>query len=150
MPEAYFRASARSKRMTGEVEGNFGVYQNDYGDIRVAGGRAQVAYQWNPVQVALRYALVLPDEQFAVGETRITGKRAIQEVTPAMTYSFKGFGAKLIADLPIQLNTPVIFEEAVGSYLLTEQPDQTSLLKKGAPISRQNVIEARLLVQASF
>jgi hypothetical protein len=136
--------------LSGEVEGNFGVYQNDYGDIRVAGGRAQVAYQWNPVQVALRYALVLPDERFAVGDAPITGKRAIQEVTPAITYSFKGFGAKIVADLPIQLNTPVIFEEAVGSYLLTEQPDQTALLKKGAPISRQNVIEARLLVQASF
>ncbi|MFY0524358.1 porin [Archangium gephyra] len=136
--------------LSGEVEANLGVYQNLYGSIRVAGGRAQVAYQWNPVQVALRYALVLPDERFAVGEAPITGRRSMQEVTPSLTYSFKGFGAKIIADLPIQLGAPVIFEEAVGSYVLTEQPDQTTLLKKGAPISRQNVVAARLLVQASF
>ncbi|HEX5750567.1 MAG TPA: porin [Archangium sp.] len=148
--DAAARAPVGPGVLSGELEGNFGVYQNDYGDIRVAGGRAQVAYQWNPVQVALRYALVLPDERFAVGSAPITGKRALQEVTPAITYSFKGFGAKIIADLPIQLNTPVIFEESVGSYLLTDQPDQTSLLKKGAPISRQNVIAARLLVQATF
>jgi len=42
------------------------------------------------------------------------------------------------------------FEEGVGSYLLMEQPDQTSLLKKNAPITRQNVVEARMMVQASF
>ncbi|WP_375772183.1 OprO/OprP family phosphate-selective porin [Archangium gephyra] len=148
--DAAARAPVGPGVLSGELEGNFGVYQNDYGDIRVAGGRAQVAYQWNPVQVALRYAMVLPDEQFAVGEAPITGRRSIQEVTPSLTYSFKGFGAKIVADLPIQLGTPVIFEESVGSYVLTEQPDQTSLLKKGAPISRQNVVAARLMVQASF
>lgn len=148
--DAAARAPVGPGVLSGEVEANLGVYQNRYGNIRVAGGRAQVAYQWNPVQVALRYALVLPDERFAVGEAPITGRRSMQEVTPSLTYSFKGFGAKIIADLPIQLGAPVIFEEAVGSYVLTEQPDQTALLKKGAPISRQNVVAARLLVQASF
>ncbi|QRN95400.1 hypothetical protein JRI60_41045 [Archangium violaceum] len=144
------RAPAGPGVLSAEVEGNFGVYQNDYGDLRVPGGRAQVAYQWKPVEVALRYAFIRPDDRFAVGEAPITGTRAIQEVTPSLTYSFKGFNAKIIMDLPILLGTPVIFEESVGSYLLLEQPDQTALLKKGAPISRQNVVEGRLLVQASF
>ncbi len=136
--------------LTGEVEGNFAVYQNDYGDIRVPGGRAQVAYKWKQLDVALRYAYVRPDERFAVGDAQVTGKQAIQEVTPALTYNFEGVPAKIVMDLPILLGTPVIFEENVGSYVLTEQPDQTSLLKKGAPITRQNVVEARMMVQASF
>jgi hypothetical protein len=148
--DAAMRTPAGPGVLSAEVEGNFGVYQNDYGDIRVAGGRAQVAYQWKPVQLALRYAYVRPDENFAVGQTPITGKRSFQEITPALTYNFSGFNAKIIMDLPIQLGAPVIFEENVGSYVLTEQPDQTSLLKRGAPISRQNVIAGRMLVQASF
>ena len=148
--DAAMRTPAGPGVLSAEVEGNFGVYQNDYGDIRVAGGRAQVAYQWKPVQFALRYAYVRPDENFAVGQTPITGKRSFQEITPALTYNFSGFNAKIIMDLPIQLGAPVIFEENVGSYVLTEQPDQTSLLKRGAPISRQNVIAGRMLVQASF
>jgi hypothetical protein len=148
--DAAMRMPAGPGVLSAELEGNFGVYQNEYGDVRVPGGRAQVAYQWNPVQVALRYAFIRPDERFAVGEAAITGNKAIQEVTPSLTYSFKGFNAKIVADLPLLINTPVIFEEGVGSYLLMEQPDQTSLLKKNAPISRQNVVEARLMVQASF
>jgi hypothetical protein len=148
--DAVVRAPAGPGVVSAEVEGNFGVYQNDYGDLRVAGGRAQVGYQWNPVQLAVRYAFILPDEKFAVGEAPITGRRALQEVTPSLTYQFSGFNAKIIMDLPIQIGAPVIFEENVGSYVLTEQPDQTSLLKKGAPISRQDVIAGRMMVQASF
>ncbi|MGZ3460376.1 MAG: hypothetical protein ACXU86_17960, partial [Archangium sp.] len=110
----------------------------------------QVGYQWRPVEVALRYAVVLPDERFAVGDAPITGPGAIQEVTPSLTYSFQGFPARVVMDLPIQLGTPVIYEDSIGSYLLTEQPDQTALLKKGAPIARQNVVSARMMVQASF
>lgn len=148
--DAVVRAPVGPGVASAEVEGNFGVYQNDYGDLRVPGGRAQVAYSWKPVDVALRYSFILPDQHFAVGEAPITGTRAIQEVTPSLSYTFPHFPAKIVADLPIQLGTPVIFEDTVGSYLLTEQPDQTALLKKSAPITRQNVVEARLMVQASF
>lgn len=148
--DAAVRAPVGPGVLSGEVEGNFGVYQNDYGDIRVAGGRAQVAYQWKPVELALRYAFVRPDENFAVGEARVTGRRSFKEIAPSLTYTFPGFDAKIVMDLPIQLDVPVIFEEGVGSYVLTEQPDQTSLLKRGAPITRQTVVAGRMLVQASF
>jgi hypothetical protein len=148
--DAAVRAPAGPGVLSAEVEGNFGVYQNEYGDIRVAGGRAQVGYQWKPVELALRYAFVRPDENFAVGETRITGTHSFKEIAPSLTYTFTGFNAKIIMDLPIQMGAPVIFEEGVGSYVLTEQPDQTSLLKKAAPLSRQTVVAGRMLVQASF
>jgi hypothetical protein len=136
--------------VSAELEANFGVYQNKYGDIRVPGGRAQVAYELNPVHIALRYSLIQPDSNFAASNVAITGTKAIQQLTPALTYNFKGFPAKIIFDLPIQINTPVIFEQGVGSYLLVQQPDQTSMLKNNAPITRQDVVEARMLVQASF
>jgi hypothetical protein len=148
--DAAVRAPVGPGVLSGEVEGNFGVYQNDYGDIRIAGGQAQLAYQWKPVQVALRYAFVRPDENFSVGGVPVTGTHSFKEIAPSLTYSFPGVNAKIIMDLPIQMGAPVIFEEGVGSYVLTEQPDQTSLLKKAAPISRQTVVAGRMLVQASF
>ena len=148
--DAVVRAPMGPGVISGEVEGNFGVYQNDYGDLRIAGGRAQVGYQWQPVEVALRYAFVRPDENFAVGGVPITGTRSFKEFAPSLTYHFPRVNAKIIMDLPIQLGAPVIFEEGVGSYVLTEQPDQTSLLKRNAPISRQTVVAGRMLVQASF
>jgi hypothetical protein len=145
--------------LSGELEANFAVYQNSYGDIRVPGGRVQVAYalQPVPVMVALRYAAIRPDENFRVGANQVTGVRAIQELTPSLSYFFKGAKVKVVADLPVQLNVPVVTEENIGAYLLTEQPDQSSLLKAGAngapslhTVARQNVVEARMMFQAAF
>ncbi len=136
--------------LSGELEANFGVYQNALGDIRMPGGRVQAAYAYKQVEIAMRYAVLLPDENFRVGEAQVTGTRAIQEITPALTYHFKGFGAKLVMDLPIHVGTPVIQEDGVGAYMLMEMPDQTSLMKKNAPVSRQDVVEARMMFQAAF
>ncbi|MCI0572264.1 MAG: hypothetical protein L0Y66_16030 [Myxococcaceae bacterium] len=57
-----------------------------------------------------------------------------------------------MADLPIQVNVPVVTEYGLGAYVLTEQPDQTSYLgtKPGSTVDRQTVINARLMVQAAF
>jgi hypothetical protein len=107
--------------LSAELEGNFAVYQNDHGDIRVPGGRAQVAYRWQPLDVAVRYAVIKPDAMFSAAGTQITGGRAIQEVTPSLTYSFSGFPAKIVADLPILIGTPVIFEDKVGSYIAADE-----------------------------
>lgn len=164
--DAVARAPVGPGVLSGEVEGNYGVFQNQEGDIRVAGGRAQVAYRYQPVELALRYSLLLPDAHFAyrwnaaaTGQPAnfqvtapITGKEALQEIAPAITYTFENFPAKLVADLPIQVNAPVVIEQGVGAYVLSEMPDQISYLgtKAGSSVSRQTVINARLLVQAAF
>lgn len=148
--DAVVRVPAGPGFMTGELEVNYGVYQNDYGDIRMPGGRLQVGYNWQPVEVNLRYAIVKPDANFRVGANAVTGSKAFQELTPALTVQLPKYNSKIVMDLPIHINTPVITEENVGAYMLTEQPDQTSLLKNNAPIARQNVVEARMMFQAAF
>jgi hypothetical protein len=148
--DAVVRAPAGPGFVTGEAEVNFAVYQNDYGDIRLPGGRLQVGYNWKPVEVNVRYAIVKPDGNFRVGANAVTGTKAIQELTPALTVQLPRYNSKIVMDLPIHINTPVITEENVGAYMLTEQPDQTSLLKNNAPIGRQNVVEARMMFQAAF
>lgn len=153
------RAPVGPGTLSGELEANFAVYQNAYGDLRVPGGRAQVAYALAPmpVTVAMRYSAILPDQNFRVGEVAVTGTKAIQELTPSLSYQFKKVPVRLVADLPIQINTPVVMEDQVGAYLLTEQIDQASLLKVGAngapsahTVARQDVVEARLMFQAEF
>jgi hypothetical protein len=148
--DAMARAPVGPGVLSGELEANFGVYQNALGDIRMPGGRLQAAYAWKQWEVAMRYAVLLPDENFKFGEAQVTGTRAIQEVTPALTYHFKSFGAKLVMDLPIHIGTPVIQEDGVGAYVLMEMPDQASLLKNNAPIARQDVVEARMMFQTAF
>jgi hypothetical protein len=153
--DAALVAPAGPGTVTGEVEANLGMYKNAYGEVRFASGRGQVAYHWSPVKLALRYAVILPTADFKAGTFAVTGTRAIQELTPAATYTFrdfgvKGFGAKLVADLPVQIGVPVFLEPNVGAYVATAQPDQASLLTKGGTVARQNVVAARLMLQAMF
>ncbi len=142
-----------------EAEVNYAVYQNDYGDIRMPGGRLQVAYALEPIPltIAARYAVIKPDENFAAGGVQVTGKRSMQELSPSLTYQFKKAPVRIVADLPIQIGVPVVMEDKVGAYLLTQQPDQASLLKPGAngapsahTVGRQDVVEARMMFQAEF
>jgi hypothetical protein len=60
-----------------------------------------------------------------------------------------------LADLPIIIHDPVFTEANVGSYAATDLPDQATVLATtGAPngntVTRQNVFEARLMMQAQF
>ncbi|HRY29335.1 MAG TPA: porin [Elusimicrobiota bacterium] len=141
--------------LSAEVEGNFGRYTNAYGSLQTTGGRAQLGLYRNPVELSIRYAFVIPDSKFAYYDTAtkksyaITGHRAFQEVTPALTYYLKGRRSKIILDLPILVDVPVLTEKNVGSYVVTEQPDQTSVLKAGS-VDRQTVVEGRALFQVSF
>ncbi len=150
------RAPWRQCTLSTETEINYGRYSNSYGSIRMLGGRTQVSLYWKPFEFSLRYAVVVPDSKLANGGTSIAGSTLIHEITPAATYYFKNHHMKIILDTPILVNVPVITETGVGTYVLTEQPDQTTLLKPNASgvitgtIGRQTVPEARLMFQASF
>jgi hypothetical protein len=151
--------------LSGELEANHGAYSNEQGRVAVTGGRVQVAYRYQPVEIALRYSAMLPSENFAyrwnaaaTGQPAnwqsmpITGAQAIQEVTPSLSYTFEKFPARLVADMPFNINAPVVVENGVGAYVLAEQPDQVSYAatKAGSYINRQLVINARLMLQAAF
>lgn len=148
--DAVMRAPAGPGFLSAEAEVNYAVYENQHGALHMPGGRVQLGYNWQPVELYVRYAVVKPDGDFRMSGNPVTGTKAIQELTPSLTIQFPRFRSKIVMDLPIQINTPVITEENIGAYLLTEQPDQASLLKNNAPVARQDVIEARMMFQAVF
>jgi hypothetical protein len=135
---------------SGEAEANWGGYSNDYGGVHVASLRVQNGVMYRQVEIALRYAVLFPDAKFASGGNAITGSKPIQEVTPMAAYYINGQRLKLVADLPVLINTPVLTEKNIGSYVGTELPDQTSVLAKGGTVARQTVVEARMMLQAAF
>ena len=139
-----------------EAEINRARYANEYGAIVVNGGRAQVGYNWKPIEATVRYAAILPDRNLTSGGTQITGGKLINEITPALTYTYSQ-NVRIIADLPILVNAPVVTERNLGDYVLTDHPDQTSMLKVAAgateavgTVDRKSVVSARLMFQGSF
>lgn len=146
-------------RLEAEAEGNYARYSNPGGALVLWGGRVQAALGWRGFELAARYAFVKPDARFAfvatnagvATSTPITPDGAIiHEITPALSYRFFAEHFKIIADLPILLDAPVFAEPNVGAYVGTEMPAQASVLGGGGSVSRQTVVEARLLLQGRF
>jgi hypothetical protein len=151
-------AAARGKFASGlvwssEAEMDYANFTNAYGRIDLSGARIQGALLKNKIEVALRYSIVLPDDSFAAtfGGRPTTGMQPIHEIAPGVTYYVRGHDFKIVADAPVLINVPVFIENRVGSYVSTEQPDQ-STVNTGAKgfMERQNVPEVRLMFQLAF
>lgn len=138
-----------STSLSAEAEVNWAGYSNDYGVVHAAGGRAQAGIAFRPLEVAVRYAVLFPDANFASSGAQVTGTKPMQELTPSATWYIRGQELKVVADLPVLINTPVFIEKGLGGYVGVEQPDQTSVIAKGS-VARQTVVEGRLMLQASF
>jgi len=144
-----------SKTFFAEAELNSGGYNNKYGSIFLVGGRTQFGIHMNPYEIALRYAFVRPDSKFAYrSSTRqlynIVDKNLIHEITLGATYFLKGDRLKLILDVPLLIQVPVMNDPISGAYVLTQQPDQVSYLASGGMINRQNVVQGRIELQYAF
>jgi len=154
--DAAVRIPVGAVDLSGEAEVNFAKYSNKYGEVQMWGTRAQVGALCGNFELALRWAVLGPDTHFASLATatapsvHIPGAQPIQEVTPSATWFIKGQNLKLIADLPILIHDPVFTEKGVGSYVGSELPDETTVLGIGGTVARQDVIEARLMLQAQF
>lgn len=133
-----------------EIEMNHGEFSNRYGTIVLNGLRAQTGVLFNKkYEVALRGAALLPDDAFKnISGRQITGKVVVSEVVPALTWYLRGHDLKIVVDAPVLINVPVANETGVGSYVLTEQPDQTN--SAGSGIHRRTVTQGRLMFQAAF
>ncbi len=151
------RICGREKGISAEGEINYGSFKNGYGSLSLLGGRAQAGYFTNPYEIALRYSVLRPDENFAVRDNtgkfyQIVDPKLIQEITTSISYYVEGNRVKLTAELPVFINEPVITEPNLGTYPLLQQPDQVTLA--GPPnkvvVERQTVIEARLQLQVAF
>jgi hypothetical protein len=153
--DAAVRAPLGSFVLSGEIEGNVAEFSNTYGTLDVSGGRAQVGLFKNPVEVAIQYAVILPDSKFAFYDPvtkksfGIANGKAIQQITPAITYHMKRPNTKVVFDLPVYVDMPVVTEKGVGSYVVAEQLDQTSAIKIGK-VHRQTVVEGRMMLQLGF
>ena len=66
-----------------EAEANYASYSNEYGSLHLSGVRVQGGLIKNKFEAALRYAVLVPDNNFSVEGVQITGRRPIQEITPA-------------------------------------------------------------------
>jgi len=123
--------------------------------VQIWGLRAQGGVLYGPFELALRYAILGPDSKFAYMTVPLTGSQAIQEITPSLAWYIRGRNLKLLADAPVIIHDVVFTETGVGSYAATDLPDQATILASmGTPtastVTRQNVIEGRLMLQAQF
>jgi hypothetical protein len=168
------------KSVSAEIEGNWGGYQNRYGVIHMANARAQTAYQVKQFGIGVRYGALFMDRKSGFLTTSATGTGVvvgapvnrvinnnlaapIHEITPAMTWHFKGHNMKLVADLPIFLNCPLWYDrmgtalplgsQPVGAYAF---PDPTSttqnsvLATPGNSTERRTVVQGRMMFQFMF
>jgi hypothetical protein len=134
-----------------EAEADYSRYSNGYGRLDLSGARIQGSIIKLPFEIALRGAVLVPDANFANGGVGITGTQPYYEITPAITYYFKGHNMKIVADAPFLIDVPVVTENNVGSYVISEQPDQVTYISAGqGTIRRQDVPEARLMFQIAF
>lgn len=168
------------KSVSGEIEGNWGGYQNRYGVIHIANARTQAQYNDKKFGVGIRYGALFMDKKSGFLTTSATGAASaaggtvnrvinnnlgapIHEITPALTWRFKGHNMKLVADLPIYLNCPLWYDrmgnvsplgsQPVGTYAF---PDPTSttqnslLATPGNQTARRTVVQGRMMFQFMF
>jgi Phosphate-selective porin O and P len=115
-------------------------------NLRISGARVQGGVLMNKFETTIRYAVMVPDENFAKSGTKITGNRPIQEVVPALSYYIKGHDHKVVLDFPVLIDVPIFIENAAGAYVSVEQPDQASVIVPATGrVERQTVPEARLM-----
>jgi hypothetical protein len=153
--DAAGRVPVRAIELSGEAAFDFGKYSNGYGAVRMWGVRAQGGVSYRSFELAVRGAILVPDSNFSYMTVELTGSQPIEEITTSATWFIRGQRFKLVADLPIILHDPVFTEANVGSYAATDLPDQATVLATaGVPnantVARQNVFEARLMLQAQF
>jgi len=167
--DAVYRAPLNNgNSWTAQAEVDWGGYQNQYGRVHETGGEAAVGYLFKPFQVALRYAMILPDKNMgyfasksgstttqvlpgqgnAAGANNFIGGRAIHEIDPSATWYLKGQNVKLVLDAPIYLDMPVTVDSSVGAYVLGDMPDQITVSDGG--MKRETVSEIRGMIQFMF
>ncbi len=144
--DAVYRVNAGPGLLSVEGEANYGLYKNSAGNVQATGARIQFGYHQSPWSVALRYAIVFPDDKSGNGTVKIFKNRdPIHEVTPSITMFHKK-NLKIIFDAPIQVDVPVSVENKLGYYVLTDQPDQSGV----GTVIRQVVPSGRMLLQLVF
>ena len=143
--DAVVRAPAGPWTLAVELQGDVAGFESDAGSVLAIGGRAQVAASRGPVEVAARWACLVPDKAFPTD-----GDAPIHEITPAVGVDLAARHVRILLDLPIVVGAPVYIEDGVGAYVGTDLPGQADLLAEGGTVERQTVAAARLALQGQF
>lgn len=159
--DAVIRKPVGATTVNAAVEVNYARFTNQYGRLDLKGGRVQVGAARGPVELNVRYAALYPDTAMANTFTvagsatpqhsrLVESDKPMREITPSIAWAWRR-NVTLVADLPVLLDMLVFKENRLGTYVASEQPDQTTVVKPGAgSVERQTVIEGRLLVQFTF
>jgi Phosphate-selective porin O and P len=157
--DAAFRAPLRSAAFNAEAQIDYSHFNNKYGSLSLKGGRVQAGVARGKVEMNLRYSVLFLDQRMAfvsngVAIPIVKNKTPLQEITPSLTYHFRP-GVAAVLDLPYLINMLVFRENTIGSYVMSEQPDQVTVIKPGTTagtgtVTRNNVPEVRLMLQLGF
>jgi hypothetical protein len=142
-----------------EGQVDYSHFDNKYGRLSLKGGRVQAGISKDKWEINLRYAALFLDTRMAYTNSGIqyqitNSKTPLQEITPSITYHYKP-GIQLTLDAPYLIKMLIFRENTIGSYVMSEQPDQVSVIKPGTTAGtgsdvRKNVAEARLMLQLGF
>jgi hypothetical protein len=141
------------------AEGNYGKFSSPTGNLALKGGAAHFAAGYDIAEVALRYAMIIPDERAGYYHTASTmfypifkDNSPVHQINPALNF-YVNEALTIKMDLDVWINTPVVQEAASGAYNLMIQP-QTSYAQKTAPdvstVGRENAVTARMVAQMVF
>ncbi len=138
-----------------EAEGTWARYKNDYGELSVLGAWAAALVELDNFTGGIRYSFVRPDTAMGAGVSRDfpqpIGDQLISELIPMVSFRFLENRLKLLFEVPIWLDVPVVIEKDVGVYVLTQQWDQLRIIATaGNRVERQNIIGVRASVQMGF
>jgi len=154
-----YRAPLGPGAFNAEAQVDYSHFSNKYGRLSLKGGRAQAGVARDKVEVNLRYSILFLDTRMAFVNNGtplpiVKTRTPLQEITPSITYHFRR-GVEAVLDFPYLVHMLVFKENTVGSYVMSEQPDQVTVIKPGTTagtgsVTRKNVPEARLMIQLGF
>jgi len=156
--DGVYRAPMGPVAFNAEGQVDYSHFDNKYGQLSLKGGRVQAGVSKGKWEVNLRYAALFLDTRMAfVSGTafQITNDKApLQEITPSITYHYRP-GIQLTLDAPYLIKMLIFKENTIGSYVMSEQPDQVTVIKPGTTAGtgtdvRKNVPEGRLMLQLGF
>ncbi|HEV3073742.1 MAG TPA: hypothetical protein VHB47_04925 [Thermoanaerobaculia bacterium] len=156
--DGVYRAPMGPVAFNAEGQVDYSHFDNNYGQLSLKGGRLQAGVSKGKWEVNLRYAALFLDTRMAfVSGTafQITNDKApLQEITPSITYHYRP-GIQLTLDAPYLIKMLIFKENTIGSYVMSEQPDQVTVIKPGTTAGtgtdvRKNVPEGRLMLQLGF
>jgi hypothetical protein len=157
--DAVYRAPLGSFSFNGEGQIDYSHFDNKYGQLALKGARVQAGISKNKCELNLRYAILYLDPRMAyalngVNNPIVTSRTPLQEITPSFTYHYKP-GIQLVVDAPLLVKMLVFRENTIGSYVMSEQPDQVTVDHPGTGagtgfVTRNNIAEARMMIQLGF